>query len=211
MGAQNTKHQTHEGAIVSIEGIPGRICIIPLDYARALAKSQGLPESVLLEDTRQIKVDREHARLLGCLEAEEDINMLTKKGTQYSAEWLKRNRGGYTYSVDYAPTGRALCAESKTRIKKGELRVSRLSPNPWDAEGGMTKFAKHFHVDHAWVAFLRSSCKSKVPLEAFDLEGFEKLTSPDQAKIKSMLSIFRRKWEKKCNISKHDTSVKETR
>ena len=115
--------------------------------------------------------------------------MLNKAGN-YTAAYLKATKGGYTYSVGYAPTGTAKCRETKKMIPKGALRVGRSSPNPFDSEGGTTLLTQYFLPQHAFVAFLRSKCGTHVPLKTRDLEGYASLIPADKRLVSAELRKF---------------------
>ena len=113
-----------------------------------------------------------------------DGSCLTRKGAQYRAKWLKQahlgtERDGYRYSAGYAPTGQATCRLCKAKIAKGSLRVGRSTPNPWDAEGGQSDYTRFFHAEHAFEAFSRSRCDSRVPLRLSDFAGADRLAPGD--------------------------------
>lgn len=135
----------------------------------------------------------------------EDI--LVKSGRAYKKAHLKNvwagtDREGYRYKVDYAPNDRSTCRESKTKIDKGTLRVGRMSPSPFDAEHGNADLIHYYHHEHAWKAFLRSRCKSKVPLTTSDLQGFDGLTREDKKIVRKSLSEFKEQWQSKCARNK---------
>ena len=131
-----------------------------------------------------------------------DGSCLAKNG-QYKASYLKRkhqgtSREGYRYSIGYAPTGTSTCRHSKERIPKGALRIGRSVPNPWDAEAGASDYTQYFMFQHAFKAFERSKCTSKVPKSTKDFQGFAKLAKPDQAKVEKAVAAFAKVWAKKC-------------
>lgn len=112
--------------------------------------------------------------------------------------WKGTDREGYRYSVGHAPSGAATCMGCKQKIAKGELRVGRSQPNPFDAEGGATDFTKFAHVDHAFDVFLRSKCASRVPLSARDLAGFDALPAGDKRRVLAALRAFAAARRAKC-------------
>lgn len=114
------------------------------------------------------------------------------------AKWKGTNRDGYRYSVSYAPTGAATCIGCKQKIAKGDLRVGRSSPNPFDAESGATDYTKFMHADHAFGVFQRSKCASAVPLRVTDLVGFEDLAPKDKARMRTALAAFVAERKKAC-------------
>lgn len=108
-------------------------------------------------------------------------------------------RDGYRYRVEYSPTGAATCRESNTKIAKGALRIGRMTTDPFGSDGGLLKH--YFHEEHAWKAFARSRCTSKVPLSAADIEGFGDISPSDKRRVLASLAGFRRTWaekKKKC-------------
>jgi hypothetical protein len=126
-----------------------------------------------------------------------DPAMINKAGN-YTAAYLKSTKGGYSYSVGYAPTGTSKCRECKENIPKGALRLSRSAPNPFDAKGGRTLLTQHFFPRHAFAAFMRSKCTSHVPLKVQDLEGLGSLTPGDKKMVSAELSKFVVAWKKQC-------------
>jgi hypothetical protein len=110
----------------------------------------------------------------------------------------------YKYYAGYDPSGRASCKQCGEKIKKGSLRVSRVAPNVVKHE----KFAKgkehvidilhHYHASHAFPAFSRSRCTSRVPLKPHHLAGFDLLKKEDKKKMEARVEAFAEKWHKKC-------------
>lgn len=129
--------------------------------------------------------------------------MLNRRGnytTKYLHErWAGTDREGYRYSIGYAPTGRATCAECKKAIPKDAVRIGRSMPNPFDAEGGASDYTKFFHVTHAFDAMLRSRCRSKVVLTPAALKGFDRLSASDQKKVRAAVEAFAKRWRVKCS------------
>ena len=119
-------------------------------------------------------------------------------GKTYKASFLKETQGGYTYVTDYAPTSTSTCRESKTKIKKGSLRIGRSSPSPFDAEGGVSKMTQWFHAEHAFKAFARSRCTSNVPTKPGDVKGYADLKPADKATVRNGLKGFSAERNKKC-------------
>lgn len=64
------------------------------------------------------------------------------------AQWEGTDRSSYTYNVSVAPSDRSTCKACNKLIGKGELRLGRSTPNPFDAEGGATDYTKFFHPEH---------------------------------------------------------------
>lgn len=134
----------------------------------------------------------------------DDDDILVPSGKAYKKSFLKKewegtDREGYRYKVDYAPTNAATCRESKTKIEKGSLRIGRMTPSPFDAEAGYADLTYYYHEEHAWKAFARSRCTSKVPLKTSDLAGFGKLKAEDKKRVRASLTKFGKVWKKKCD------------
>lgn len=130
--------------------------------------------------------------------------MLVASGRAYSKDFLKKewegtDREGYRYKVEYSPSGAATCRQSKTVIAKGALRIGRMTPSPFDAEGGHSDLTHYYHEEHAWTAFARSRCTSAVPLKTSDLQGFDDLKKADQARVRKSIAAFKKTWQAKCS------------
>ncbi len=127
---------------------------------------------------------------------------LTKAGTYKAkylkARWADTDRAGYRYSVGYAPTNASTCRQCKAKIARGVLRVGRSTPSPFDAEGGHADMTMFYHADHAFDAFARSKCTSRVPLSTKDLRGFAELVPRDKARVTSQTAAFAERWHRKC-------------
>lgn len=61
-----------------------------------------------------------------------------------------------TYTVSYAPTGRAKCKKCKKAIAQGDLRLSRVVPNTWTGDKGESTF--HYHFAHGLEAVQSVRC-----------------------------------------------------
>lgn len=130
-------------------------------------------------------------------------DIVVPSGNAYKKEYLRdrwagTEREGYRYKVGYAPSGASTCRESKTKIVKGSLRIGRMAPSPFDAEGGTADITHYYHEGHAWRAFSRSKCTSKVPLRTTDLQGFGALREEDKKAVRASLAAFREEWKAKC-------------
>jgi hypothetical protein len=132
-----------------------------------------------------------------------DEACLTAKGT-YKAAYLKRRwagtaRDGYRYSVGYAPTSAATCrCGCKRKIAKGALRVGRSTPSPFDSEGGHADLTHFYSFEHAFGAFRRSRCSSRVPLKQADLAGAASIEPQDRRRLATSLAAFAAAWRQKC-------------
>lgn len=54
--------------------------------------------------------------------------------------------------VEHASTGRASCKECKETIAKGELRIGKVTPSPFDDDGTMTVWYHDKCMFEAYVA-----------------------------------------------------------
>ena len=123
-------------------------------------------------------------------ECEEKYPMLV--GNQYGAKWLKCVWGDsrIQFETRYAPSGKAKCKFCKKIIAKGSLKLMKLTPNPWDAEGGFNNLELNYHPDHFFQQMLKARKKTKVPISITDFIGFKKLKRKDQNIVKRLLKKF---------------------
>ena|SRR6478609_2440614 len=105
---------------------------------------------------------------------------------------------GYTYSVSYAPTGRAQCRFCAKLIKQDSLRITRES-GPIEHFGGDAGITNHFHYKHAFDAMKKGRCTSKIISSPSILKGFNGLLQKDKNAIKKEITKFANQWDKKCS------------
>jgi len=129
----------------------------------------------------------------------------------YKSGYLKRrwkgtDRDGYRYSIGYSPSSTATCrCGCSQKIPKGTLRIGRSAPSPFDAEGGHADFTRFFLFEHAFGAFERSRCSSRVPLKQTDMDGMASIHAADKRRVVAAVAAFAGRWKAKCSSSTTDS------
>lgn len=106
------------------------------------------------------------------------------------SQWKGTNREGYRIRVEYAPTSRSTCKECGEKILQGQVRMSKLAPNPFDSEGGTSDYAQSFHLEHGFISLLRSRCATKVPASTSQIIGLTKMKPLDKSRVIKSMHAF---------------------
>ena len=93
--------------------------------------------------------------------------------------------------VEYAKTGRAKCKLAKCsvegkKIGTGDLRVGKMTKNPFDEDGDL--MANWYHPVCIFKSFKRARKSTKIITSSADCEGFETLKEEDQQAFLGYLS-----------------------
>ena len=140
---------------------------------------------------------------------EEKYDMLV--GRRYNPLYLKCIWGDsrIKFRISYAPSGRAKCKFCGKFIEKGSLRITKVVPNPFDAEHGFGDYDMNFHPQHFFQQQLKARKTTKVPISVKDFTGFKKLKQEDQKYIRKLLAKFLA--ERKIKNNSKRKSKKRTR
>ncbi|XP_071147828.1 DNA ligase 3-like [Mytilus edulis] len=89
------------------------------------------------------------------------------------------------YIVGYAKLGTSGCKKCKTKIAKGELRIGKVTTNPFSDEGGDMK--QWFHPNCMFETFKRARATTKKIEEGEDMDGFGDLQQEDKDHLNKMI------------------------
>ncbi|KAJ8613428.1 hypothetical protein CTAYLR_002300 [Chrysophaeum taylorii] len=94
----------------------------------------------------------------------------------------------YTFSVEYAKSGRSTCKVSGEKIEKGEIRIAKNSEIDRDGE---SITMQTWHKVIPFFQMMKRMRKKENQLKTMDdLAGFDELEDEDQEKLEKMLSDF---------------------
>ncbi|CAJ0958625.1 unnamed protein product, partial [Mesorhabditis belari] len=102
------------------------------------------------------------------------------------------------YSCDYAVRA-AGCKKCKLQLPKGELRLAKVTPNPFvqNAEGPPPDMKSYFHPICLFDTFMKARATTKVIEEPGDLEGWIDMTDEDKVKVTELIDDLVKTREKK--------------
>ena len=87
------------------------------------------------------------------------------------------------YACDYAKLGTSGCKKCKQKLAKGELRIAKLSANPF-GDGDMKIY---HHPKCIFETFIRARASTKIIESLDDIEGHEKLEDEDKDLINGLI------------------------
>jgi len=93
------------------------------------------------------------------------------------------------YTVEYATSNRSKCKDSKCKegIESGTLRIGKITKNTFSSDEDALK-TEWYHYQCIFSALKRARKDTKKIESEDDLEGFSKVKSADQQKIKDLIA-----------------------
>jgi len=93
------------------------------------------------------------------------------------------------YTVEYATSNRSKCKDSKCKegIESGSLRIGKITKNTFSSDEDALK-TEWYHYQCIFSALKRARKDTKKIESEDDLEGFSKVKSADQQKIKDLIA-----------------------
>jgi len=92
-----------------------------------------------------------------------------------------------SFSVEYAKTGRSSCKQSKEKIPKGDMRIAKITPSPFNEGEYMSSW---YAVDPFFEMQYRMRKTSNKVESEDDLPGFDDLTPEDQDTLRQKIADF---------------------
>jgi len=95
----------------------------------------------------------------------------------------------YGFAVEEATTGRSHCKynQCKKSIGEGELRIAKITPNPFSGDGGDT-MRTYYHIPCYFASAAKARSTTFVLTSAKDLDGYGNLSKADKAKVDKFLA-----------------------
>uniref|UniRef100_A0A914UKU5 DNA ligase n=1 Tax=Plectus sambesii TaxID=2011161 RepID=A0A914UKU5_9BILA len=107
------------------------------------------------------------------------------------------------FGVDYAKRV-SNCKKCKQQLGKGEMRVAKITPNPFASDADSADMRQYFHAQCVFETFNRVRAGTKTIESAADVEAWSDLTDDDK---KKMLDLIAER-EKKAGAKKGGTKAK---
>jgi hypothetical protein len=90
------------------------------------------------------------------------------------------------FCADYDKRGMAACKKCKQKLTKGQMRLGKVTVNPFGDGGGDMKL--WHHPQCLFDTFLRARASTKIIEDPSDVEGFNDLQDEDKDAIRDLIA-----------------------